>query len=114
MAIVLSQEEIALCKPYDSLNNEGCLATDCLNCPRTFLCKDCEQNEVCDKRYKPKILPANREALSNYALCRQFHCLPSAGGLSDQPYKMLLQFEIIADELSKIEQRRLEKDKDAK
>lgn len=102
---------VPACKSYDEESQEGCQAEGCgENCLLVrFLCVDCERYENCDYRYKPKILPSNRQALNDYALCQKFSVLPCSGGLMDQPHKVILQFQIIMDEMAK--QEKIEREK---
>jgi hypothetical protein len=67
------------------------------------LCKDCERYEKgCDFRNKPKITAFNRRAINEFGLCERFKTLPRTGGLNAQENKMLWAFQIISDEIAKI------------
>ena len=45
------------------------------------------------------------EVLNLYHLCKTFHQLPRAGGVLDQPWKLMLLFEAISGAESELEIR---------
>jgi hypothetical protein len=104
-------DEVAACQPYDEELQTGCAGENCSDCVLTrFICIDCQQFETCDKKFKPKILSSNRRALSLYGLCQKFSVMPYAGGILDQPARLISQFQIIMDEVAKqdeIERKKL-------
>lgn len=100
---------IPACQPFDPETGEGCEAQSCEHCKLVeILCADCARKETCDKRFKPKILPSNRRALSHYALCQKFNTLPRGGGLLDQDNRLIQQFQIIMDEVAKQEKAEMD------
>jgi hypothetical protein len=106
-------DEVTACQPFDGELGTGCAGQNCKECIWVrFICSDCEQFNICDKKFKPKILPSNRRALNLYGLSIKFQVMPYAGGTQDQPARLMSQFQIIMDEISKQEEiERKKKDK---
>jgi len=108
-------DKITACQPYNAELGTGCAGQNCTpdGCQWVrFVCSDCEQFSVCDKKFKPKILPSNRRALSLYGLSCKFSVMPCAGGILDQPARLISQFQIIMDEISRQEEIERKKLKD--
>jgi hypothetical protein len=102
---------VPACKSYDEKTEEGCQPVNCKECILVeFLCVDCQRHETCDHKYKPKVLPSNRHAISEYYLSKELRCSPFTKGLEDQFHRKLLQFEIIISE--DVKQKKIQHDQE--
>jgi hypothetical protein len=103
------------CAPYDGQTGEGCVHWQegqpsreaCRACPWAFYCEGCELLESCDIATKPKIMHANQRALRTYRATKMMGIPYRAGGLQDQPHKIVQQLLLIDSETQKWETERI-------
>jgi hypothetical protein len=103
------------CGPYDGRTGEGCVHWQkgppskdaCRACAWNLYCLDCEDLERCDIATKPKIMRTNQLALRTYRAVKMLGVPYRAGGLQDQPHKLVQQLLVIDSETQKWETEKI-------